>query len=111
MENEVSPEWIKRYKKGLIGENPVINAEACDQESGKNKDIEDIIKFLWQRKKFVALYNFLTNGEKLVQAGMAMVNMLLVKGINPNNIVLYQFPLQGNQMDNDGRKAIMKQVK
>uniref|UniRef100_A0A1A9VJU8 Uncharacterized protein n=1 Tax=Glossina austeni TaxID=7395 RepID=A0A1A9VJU8_GLOAU len=88
LENEVSSEWIKCYKKELIGEDSEIDVEACDQESGKNKDIEDIIEFLWQRKKFVALYNFLTNGEKLVQAGMAMVNMLLVKGINPNNIVL-----------------------
>lgn len=88
LENEVSPEWIKRYKKELIGENPVINAEACDQELGKNKDIEDIIKFLLEREKIVALCKFLTNGEKLVQAGMAMVNKLLMDGIHPDNIIL-----------------------
>ncbi|WP_375316313.1 hypothetical protein [Wolbachia endosymbiont (group A) of Colletes cunicularius] len=88
LENEVSPEWIKRYKKELIREDSEIDVEACDQELGKNKDIEDIIKFLLEREKIVALYKFLTNGEKLVQAGMAMVNMLLVKGIHPDNIIL-----------------------
>jgi len=79
LENEVGPEWIKRYKKEFIG-------ETCDQ--GLEKDIEDIIEFLLERKKIVALYNFLTNGEELVQAGMAMVNKLLIDGIHPNNIVL-----------------------
>ncbi|MGL9718310.1 MAG: alpha/beta hydrolase family protein [Wolbachia sp.] len=79
LENEVSPEWIKRYKKEFIG-------ETCDQEL--EKDIEDIIEFLLERKKIVALYNFLTNGEELVQAGMAMVNKLLIDGIYPNKIVL-----------------------
>ncbi|WP_395463165.1 hypothetical protein [Wolbachia endosymbiont of Cantharis cryptica] len=88
LENEVSPEWIKRYKKELVGDNQEVDAETYDQESAKNKDIEDIIEFLLERKKVVALYKFLTNGEKLVQAGMAMVNMLLVKGIHPNDIVL-----------------------
>ncbi|WCR59368.1 MAG: hypothetical protein PG978_000804 [Wolbachia endosymbiont of Ctenocephalides felis wCfeF] len=79
LENEVSPEWIKHYKKEFIG-------ETCDQEL--EKDIEDIIEFLLERKKIVALYNFLTNGEELVQAGMAMVNRLLIDGIHPSNIVL-----------------------
>lgn len=50
--------------------------------------MEDIIEFLFEKKKIIALYNFLTNGEKLVQAGMAMVNMLLVKGVHPNDIIL-----------------------
>lgn len=86
LENEVSPEWIKRYKKELIDKDSKRDAEACDQEL--EKDIEDIIEFLLERKKIVALYEFLTNGEKLVQAGMAMVNMLLVKGVHPNNIIL-----------------------
>ena len=80
LENEVSPEWIKRYKKEFIG-------ETCDQELEKDI-IEDIIEFLLERKKIVALYNFLTNGEELVQAGMAMVNKLLIDGIRPDNIVL-----------------------
>ncbi|WP_246209746.1 hypothetical protein, partial [Wolbachia endosymbiont of Atemnus politus] len=88
LENEVSPEWIKLYKKELVGDTQEVDAETYDQESAKNKDIEDIVEFLLERKKIVALYNFLTNGEELVQAGMAMVNMLLVKGIHPNNIVL-----------------------
>nr|WP_250294689.1 hypothetical protein [Wolbachia endosymbiont of Oedothorax gibbosus] len=88
MENEVSSEWIQRYKKELIGEDPEIDAEACDQELEKNKDIEDIVEFLLEKRKIVALYEFLTNGEKLVQAGMAMVNMLLVKGVRPNDIIL-----------------------
>ncbi|WP_341812026.1 hypothetical protein [Wolbachia endosymbiont (group A) of Conops quadrifasciatus] len=88
LESEVSPEWIKCYKKELTGENPAINAKAHDQELGENKDIEDIVEFLLERKKIVALYNFLTNGEKLVQAGMAMVNMLLVQGVHPNDIIL-----------------------
>ncbi|MDR2547997.1 MAG: hypothetical protein LBC34_00595 [Rickettsiales bacterium] len=79
LENEVGPEWIKRYKKEFIG-------ETCDQ--GLEKDIEDIIEFLLERKKIVALYNFLTSGEELVQAGMAMVNKLLIDGIHPSNIVL-----------------------
>ncbi|MDR3131832.1 MAG: hypothetical protein LBU02_01915 [Rickettsiales bacterium] len=79
LENEVSPEWIRHYKKEFIG-------ETCDQEL--EKDIEDIIEFLLERKKIVALYNFLTNGEELVQAGMAMVNKLLIDGIRPDNIVL-----------------------
>ncbi|MDR1139667.1 MAG: hypothetical protein LBJ80_04610 [Rickettsiales bacterium] len=79
LENEVSPEWIKRYKEEFIG-------KTCDQ--GLEKDIEDIIEFLLERKKIVALYNFLTNGEELVQAGMAMVNKLLIDGIHPNDIVL-----------------------
>ncbi|WP_255359849.1 hypothetical protein [Wolbachia endosymbiont of Laodelphax striatellus] len=86
LENEVSPEWIKCYKKELIGEDQKIDVEACDQEL--EKDMKDIIEFLLERKKIVALYNFLTNGEKLVQAGMAMVNTLLVKGVHPNNIIL-----------------------
>ncbi len=88
LENEFSSEWIKCYKKELIGEDPEIDVEACDQESGKNKDIEDIIEFFLERKKVVALYNFLTNGEKLVQAGMAMVDMLLIQGVHPNDIIL-----------------------
>lgn len=88
LENEVSPEWIKRYKKELVGEDKEVDAEAHDQELGENKDIEDIVEFLLERKKIVALYEFLTNGEKLVQAGMAMVNMLLVKGVRPNDIIL-----------------------
>ncbi len=83
LENEASPEWIK-----LIRENLIINAEGYDQKSEKGKEIEDIIEFLLERKKIVALYKFLTNGEKLVQAGMAMVNMLLVNGVDPNDIVL-----------------------
>ncbi|WP_338406837.1 MULTISPECIES: hypothetical protein [unclassified Wolbachia] len=88
LENEVSPEWIKRYKKELVGDDKEVDAEAHDQELGENKDIEDIVEFLLERKKIVALYEFLTNGEKLVQAGMAMVNMLLVKGVRPNDIIL-----------------------
>ncbi|MDX5495334.1 hypothetical protein [Wolbachia endosymbiont (group A) of Anthophora plumipes] len=88
LENEVSPEWIKRYKKELVGDDKEVDAEAHDQELGENKDIEDIVEFLLERKKIVALYEFLTNGEKLVQAGMAMVNMLLVKGVHPNDIIL-----------------------
>ncbi|XP_011860593.1 PREDICTED: uncharacterized protein LOC105557843 [Vollenhovia emeryi] len=88
LENEVSPEWIKRYKKELVGDDKEMDAEAHDQELGENKDIEDIVEFLLERKKIVALYEFLTNGEKLVQAGMAMVNMLLVKGVHPNDIIL-----------------------
>nr|WP_250778554.1 hypothetical protein [Wolbachia pipientis] len=79
LENEVGPEWIKRYKKEFMG-------ETCNQEL--EKDIEDIIEFLLERKKIVALYNFLTNGEELVQAGMAMVNKLLIDGIHPSDIVL-----------------------
>lgn len=86
LENEVSPEWIKRYKKELIDKDSKRDAEACNQEL--EKDIEDIIEFLLERKKIIALYKFLTNGEKLVQAGMAMVNMLLVKGVHPNDIIL-----------------------
>ncbi|MGX9891638.1 alpha/beta hydrolase family protein [Wolbachia endosymbiont of Protocalliphora sialia] len=86
LENEVSPEWIKCYKKELIGEDQEIDVEACDQKL--EKDMEDIIEFLFEKKKIIALYNFLTNGEKLVQAGMAMVNMLLVKGVHPNDIIL-----------------------
>ncbi|WP_425386039.1 alpha/beta hydrolase family protein [Wolbachia endosymbiont (group A) of Barypeithes pellucidus] len=86
LENEVSPEWIKRYKKEFIDKDSKRDAEACDQEL--EKDIEDIIEFLLERKKVVALCKFLTNGEKLVQAGMAMVNMLLVKGVRPNDIIL-----------------------
>lgn len=88
LENEVSPEWIKLYKKELVGDDKKVDAEAHDQELGENKDIEDIVEFFLKRKKFVALYEFLTNGEKLVQAGMAMVNMLLVKGVRPNDIIL-----------------------
>ncbi|MFP3015747.1 MAG: hypothetical protein ACEY3B_05605 [Wolbachia sp.] len=86
LENEVSPEWIKRYKKELIDKDSKRDAEACDQEL--EKDIEDIVEFFLERKKIVALYEFLTNGEKLVQAGMAMVNMVLVKGVHPNDIIL-----------------------
>ncbi|WP_265036968.1 fungal specific transcription factor domain-containing protein [Wolbachia endosymbiont (group A) of Anomoia purmunda] len=88
LENEFSSEWIKRYKKELVGDDKEVDAEAHDQELGENKDIEDIVEFLLERKKIVALYEFLTNGEKLVQAGMAMVNMLLVKGVHPNDIIL-----------------------
>lgn len=88
LENEVSPEWIKRYKKELVGDDKEVDAEAHDQELGENKDIEDIVEFLLERKKIVALYEFLTNGEKLVQAGMAMVNKLLMDGIHPDNIIL-----------------------
>ncbi|XP_029675928.1 uncharacterized protein LOC115243249 [Formica exsecta] len=88
LENEVSPEWIKRYKKELVGDDKKVDAEAHDQELGENKDIEDIVEFFLERKKIVALYEFLTNGEKLVQDGMAMVNMLLVKGVRPNDIIL-----------------------
>lgn len=88
LENEVSPEWIKRYKKELVGDDKEMDAEAQDQELGENKDIEDIVEFFLERKKIVALYEFLTNGEKLVQAGMAMVNMVLVKGVHPNDIIL-----------------------
>lgn len=40
------------------------------------------------RKKIPALFKFLTNGEKLVQAGMAIVNQRLLNGVDPNNIVL-----------------------
>ncbi|WP_017532100.1 hypothetical protein [Wolbachia endosymbiont of Diaphorina citri] len=88
LENEVNPEWIKNYKKELVGDDKEVDAEAHDQELGENKDVEDIVEFLLERKKIVALYKFLTNGEKLVQAGMAMVNTLLVKGVHPNNIIL-----------------------
>lgn len=88
LENEVSPEWIKHYKKELVGDDKEVDAEAHDQELGENKDIEDIVEFLLERKKIVALYEFLTNGEKLVQAGMAMVNMLLIQGVHPNDIIL-----------------------
>lgn len=88
LENEVSPEWIKRYKKELVGDDKEVDAEAHDQELGENKDIEDIVEFLLERKKIVALYEFLTNGEKLVQAGMAMVDMLLIQGVHPNDIIL-----------------------
>ncbi|WP_374698377.1 hypothetical protein [Wolbachia endosymbiont (group B) of Limnophora tigrina] len=88
LENEVSPEWIKRCKKELVGDDKEVDAEAHDQELGENKDIEDIVEFLLERKKIVALYGFLTNGEKLVQAGMAMVDMLLIQGVHPNDIIL-----------------------
>ncbi len=88
LENEFGPEWIKCFKNELVGEKSETSAEPHDQESEKNKDIEDIIEFFLKREKVVALYKFLTNGEKLVQAGMAMVNMLLVNGIDPNDIVL-----------------------
>lgn len=88
LENEFGPEWIKCFKNKLVGEKSETSAEAHDQESEKNKDIEDIIEFFLKREKVVALYKFLTNGEKLVQAGMAMVNMLLVKGVHPNDVIL-----------------------
>ncbi|MFP3024213.1 hypothetical protein [Wolbachia endosymbiont (group A) of Pogonocherus hispidulus] len=88
LENEFSPEWIKCFKNELIGEKSETSAEAHDQESEKNKDIEEIIEFFLKRGKVLALYKFLTNGEKLVQAGMAMVNMLLMDGIHPDNIIL-----------------------
>lgn len=88
LENEFGPEWIKCFKNELVGEKSETSAEAHDQESEKNKDIEDIIEFFLKREKVVALYEFLTNGEKLVQAGMAMVNMLLVQGVHPNDIIL-----------------------
>ncbi|QKX02067.1 hypothetical protein [Wolbachia endosymbiont of Dirofilaria (Dirofilaria) immitis] len=52
------------------------------------KNIEDIAEFLLERKKIIALYRFLTNGEKLVQARMVMVNVLLMNVVYPNNIIL-----------------------
>nr|WP_289513686.1 hypothetical protein [Wolbachia pipientis] len=64
LENGVGHEWVKHYKKELICENPIINAEGFDQKSEKGKDIEDIVEFFLERKKIVALYKFLTNGEK-----------------------------------------------
>ncbi|WCR58096.1 MAG: hypothetical protein PG980_000568 [Wolbachia endosymbiont of Ctenocephalides felis wCfeJ] len=79
LENEVSPEWIRLYKEKLT-------KKTCNQSL--EKDIEDIIEFLLEEEKVVALYNFLTNGQDLIQAGVAMVNMLLVHGVDPNNIVL-----------------------
>ncbi|QMV46160.1 hypothetical protein HC358_03695 [Wolbachia pipientis] len=78
----------KALQKRTCSDDKEVDAEAHDQELGENKDIENIVAFLLERKKIVALYEFLTNGEKLVQAGMAMVNMLLVKGVRPNDIIL-----------------------
>lgn len=48
-----------------------------------------------QKRNVVALYRLLTNGEELVQAGMVMVNMLLIKGIHPDNIILNTNSLGG----------------
>ncbi|WP_179947429.1 hypothetical protein [Wolbachia endosymbiont of Folsomia candida] len=85
---DLDHELVKKYKKLLVGEKQATNEGTIDQESQKNKDIEEILQFFLDRKKIPALFKFLTNGEKLVQAGMAMVNQRLLDGVSPNNIVL-----------------------
>ncbi|MDD9331279.1 MAG: hypothetical protein PV340_01230 [Wolbachia sp.] len=45
-----------------------------------------MIQLFLIRKKILALFKFMTNSKKLAQAGMAMVNMLLLKGIHPDDI-------------------------
>lgn len=85
--NDLDHELIKKYKAKLIGKKE-DDIEAQNQGAGKENDIKDIIEFFLQRKNISSLYKFLTNGEELVQAGMAMVNHLLINGVHPNNIVL-----------------------
>lgn len=85
--NDLDHELIKKYKTKLIGKKE-DDIEARNQGAGKENDIKDIIEFFLQRKNISSLYKFLTNGEELVQAGMAMVNHLLINGVHPNDIVL-----------------------
>ncbi|MCA4775440.1 hypothetical protein IHO40_05170 [Wolbachia endosymbiont of Mansonella ozzardi] len=57
-----------------------------------------------ERKKTVALYNFLTSGKELVQTGIAMVNKLLIDDVNPNNIVLDTNSLGGGIESGSSKK-------
>jgi hypothetical protein len=87
LKEECSPGWIKLFKDKLIKEKSKIE-ETHDQELETDKNIEEILQFFLKKKNILALYHFLTNGEELVQAGMVMVNMLLLDGVHPNDIVL-----------------------
>nr|WP_168464707.1 hypothetical protein [Wolbachia endosymbiont of Ctenocephalides felis wCfeT] len=82
----LDPELVKLYKNQLIGKQS--NEGVHGQKPEKSEDIKDIVNFLLKGDKVLALYKFLTNGEKLVQAGMAMVNKLLLEGVHPNDIIL-----------------------
>lgn len=80
-EEAFSSEWIERFKNGLLAGSKV-DAEMSSE------GIDDLMQFFLEREKVLALFSFLTGGEELVQAGMAMVNKLLMDGIHPNNIIL-----------------------
>ncbi|MBD0391602.1 hypothetical protein IC220_03940 [Wolbachia endosymbiont of Pentalonia nigronervosa] len=82
LENMSNDELIKMYKDRLL------NTDSNDTSHASLKDKEELIQYFLERKKVLSLFKFLTSGEESVQAGMAIVNKLLVSGIHPNDIIL-----------------------
>lgn len=77
-------ELEKRYENLLEPSNKEVKCH--DQKSVNLK--KNVIKFFMKKINILAIFKFVTNGEELIQAGVAMVNMLLLKGVHPNDIIL-----------------------
>lgn len=78
-------ELIRIYKDRLLNTGSKENGTSDGKQT---TDEEKLFQFFLERKKVLSLFKFLTNGEESVQAGMAIVNKLLMAGIHPNNIIL-----------------------